>query len=406
MTTFAYRAYDAQGRRVEGRIDAGNGAEAADLLRQRGLLAYRTRPVSGSRFSLKDALKRSQVRSLRLAEYASFARQLSTVLQADVPLDQALRLVAAEAGKSPLGTFAEGLATSVTAGRSLSSTIDEVAPDAPRFMSALIRAGEARGKLGPCLTDLAAILDRAIEVRGRLGGALVYPCILLFVSLLVVGIVVGVLVPTLMPIFKDSGAPPPYMLQLADALGQGLANYWPVILAGIAALAAAFAAAMRRPTVQSRVARAMLALPVAGPLVKKLNVAVIARTLGSLLRNGVPLVQALPLTASVASNREFRQALLQSAQTVKEGARVATAFKQSGVFPELALRFVAIGEEASRLDEMLIHLADVEDTQSRRMIETLFNLMTPALTLLIGGMVGGLILSVMQAVLSVNEIAL
>jgi general secretion pathway protein F len=163
---------------------------------------------------------------------------------------------------------------------------------------------------------------------------------------------------------------------------------------------------MRRPAVQSRVARTVLAMPVAGPLVKKLNVAVIARTLGSLLRNGVPLVQALPLAASVASNREFREALLQSAQTVKEGARVATAFKQSGVFPELALRFVAIGEEASRLDEMLIHLADVEDTQSRRMIETLFNLMTPALTLLIGGMVGGLILSVMQAVLSVNEIAL
>jgi general secretion pathway protein F len=149
-----------------------------------------------------------------------------------------------------------------------------------------------------------------------------------------------------------------------------------------------------------------LRLPVVGALMAKVNVAAMARSLGTLLRNGVPLIGALSLTASVVPTLKFRQALEGATQAVKEGSRLAAAMQRTEAYPELALRFVAIGEEASKLDDMLMHLAEITDGEIERQVETLLTLLTPTITLVLGGMVGGLILSVMQAILSVNAIAL
>jgi general secretion pathway protein F len=129
-----------------------------------------------------------------------------------------------------------------------------------------------------------------------------------------------------------------------------------------------------------------------------------ARTLGTLLRNGVPLVSALGLAASVMPNVHFTKALETTTEAVKEGKRLSQMLRQTQLFPDLALQFISVGEDSSKLDDMLLHLADIEDAQNKTQIETLLTLLTPMITLVVGAIVAGLILTVMQAVMSVNEI--
>jgi general secretion pathway protein F len=406
MPNFAYAAYTPAGEHVEGVVEADTAARAADLLHQRGILAYRTVEVSAQAGRTARSFHKRKPSVLSLQDFADFSRQLSTLLGAELPLDQCLKLVSSQAGRTRVGAFADRLATSVISGKSLSATIETEAPEAPSFMAPLIRAGEARGTLTPCLVDLARILERRVEIRSRLRSALVYPAILMVVALLTVVLVVSVLVPTLMPLFRDTGATPPLALELADGVSRFLTEQWHIALTGAAAFAGLAMWTWRRPAVRTLIDRGLARLPGLGVLLARSNVAMIARTLGTLLRNGVPLVSALALTTSVATNQRFGRALAATTEAVRGGSRLAAALEGTGVFPELAIRFVTIGEEASRLDDLLLHLADVADQENHRQIEAMLTLLTPLITLVVGVMIGGLILSVMQAVLSVNEVAL
>ncbi len=404
MHMFSFQAYNGAGERVDGKIEAASAAQAAELLHQKGLLAFGTAALGADEAGKVQSPKAQK--ALSLSDFATFSRQLATLLKAELPVDQCLRLIASQAPKARIGIFADRVATSVVAGRPLSEALLQVAPYAPGFIVPLIRAGEARGTLTPCLVDLARILERRVEVRSRVRGALVYPALLLVLAALTVILVVVVLVPTLMPLFKDSGAAAPVALQLADGFSHLMSENWPLVLVLSGAFSTLMALALRRPSVRSAIDDALLALPGIGDLVRRTNVATVARTLGSLLRNGVPLVGALALTQSVASSPRFQRALVNATEAVKEGNKLTASLKQHEAFPDAALRFVAIGEESSKLDEMLLHLADVADADNERQIDNLLTLLTPAITLFVGVFIGGLILSVMQAVLSVNDIAL
>lgn len=405
MPTYAYAAYDSAGAKIEGVIEAADSAAAIERLHQKGLIAFRTDEVKDGGAKSRTWFASPGNREPALGDLADFARQLATLLRAELPLDQCLRLVASQSATSLTGAFANRLADAVVAGRSLSATFEQEAPNAPSFIAPLLRAAEARGSLTPGLVDLARILERRVEARARVRSALVYPAVLLVVALLTVALVIGVLVPTLMPLFKDAGSVPPTGLWLASEVREFLIAQWPLALAAAALVILAAGWLVRRPRIRLASGRMMLRLPLIGPIVQQSNVAMMARTLGTLLHNGVPLVNALSLTATVVSSPQFRESITKSAEAVKEGSRLATALKQSPVYPDVAMRFITIGEEASKLDDMLLHLADLADTDSQRRIEGLLTLLSPVITLVVGIVIGGLILSVMQAVLSVNDIA-
>lgn len=406
MPTFAYAAYDAAGTMVEGVIDAADGAAAVELLHRRGLIAFRTDPVSADAPARRAWLPLRRRRPLTIAELADFARQLATLVKAELPLDQCLRLVASQATGSPVGAFAGRLADAIVAGHALSQTFEREAPEAPAFIGPLLRASEARGSLAPGLADLARILEHRVSARARVRSALVYPAILLLVALATVALVVAVLVPTLMPLFKDAGAAPPTGLWLANEVRELMLAHGLALGAGMIALLVATLWLVRKPALRTAFASALLRLPIVGVVIGQGNVAMMARTLGTLLRSGVPLTNALGLTAGVVSSPPFRLSLERATQAVKEGSRLADALARAGVYPDVALRFVTIGEEASKLDDMLLHLADVADSDVARRIDGLLTVLSPAITLLVGVVIGGLILSVMQAILGINDIAL
>jgi general secretion pathway protein F len=406
MPKFRYAAFTPAGLIERGEIDCSTRADSLTILSARGLVPFETAEADGPVNTGRRTSILGRSGGSRLKIYADLTRELSTLLTADIPLDASLRLLVQQRANKRLGTLAERLLAAITAGQSLSGAIANADPEAPAVLSSLLRAGEARGGLAPTLADLAAFFENRIETQGKIRSALTYPIILCITALGAIAIIVGALVPAVMPIFADSGMPPPLVLSLANQLGQTIAQQGYLIAIGILAIAMSVSLLVRLAAVRTAMDRLSLALPGIGPLIRQSSTALFARTLGTLLRNGVSLLPALEIAASVVPSFTLRGAVKQAAERVKEGRRLADALAQTAWFSDFALRFVAVGEEASKLDGMLLHLADLSAKETQRTIDRAMTLLSPLLTIGIGALIGGLFVFIVQALLSFNALVL
>jgi general secretion pathway protein F len=405
MARFQYAAYDAAGRIKRGEVESGSRADALSALEARGLVPFETSDVtrrSGRRPLVH--MRRSNRLGLKLC--ANLTRELAVLLSADVPLDASLRLLAHKTQDRQLAVLAEGLLGGVNAGQPLSAVLANPELEAPPVLVNLLRAGEARGNLAPTLADLAAFFESRMDTQARVRSALVYPAVLCVTALGAIGIIITVLVPALLPLFADSGASPPLILRLGHAVGRGIGAYGYLLAAGLIAAILGLRSFLHRPAIRRRLDEGALRLPGVRTLIMRASTALFARTLGTLLRNGVSLLPALGIAAAVVPNGVIAAAVNHAAERVKEGHRLADALAETGRFSDFALRFVAIGEEASRLDRMLLHLADLSDKEAQRSIDRAMTLISPLLTIVIGGLIGSLFVSVVQALLNVNQLAL
>ncbi len=407
MPRFRYSAYTPAGVVEHGEIDCSNRADALSLLSARGLVPFESAEADGRPAGRNRVpLFRRRPGRLPLQVYADLTRELSVLLAADIPLDASLRLLTRQTANRRLGRLSERLLTAVTAGQALSAAISAIEPEAPPVLTSLLRAGEARGGLAPALADLAVFFESRIEMQGKIRSALTYPAILCITAVGAIAIIIGVLVPAVMPIFTDNGAPPPLVLRLAHQVGQAVMQQEHLIAGGAIAVALLGSVLMRRRAFRTALDRLVLAVPGIGALVQQGSTALFARTLGTLLRNGVSLLPALEIAASVVPSPMVRAAVVEAAERVKEGRRLADALGRTGRFSEFALRFIAVGEEASRLDSMLLHLADLSAKETQRSIDRAMTLVSPILTIGIGAAIGGLFVSIVRALLSVNELVL
>jgi general secretion pathway protein F len=323
-----------------------------------------------------------------------------------LPLDDALKLLAAQSQQSDVKDMTGRVLQGVIAGRSLSEALREHAPEAPNYLSSLIKAGEARGALAATLTELAKFIQIRVDTQTKLRAALTYPVILAVTAVIAITVILTVLVPALLPLFSQAGAEPPTGLRIAHAFSVWLTSNWIVLLLCLCALAIGGKLLVRFQAVKAFGDRAILALPLIGPLSAKTSVAVLARTLGTLLRNGVALIPALQIAATAVPNRSIAAAVLSAAADVNEGKRLAKALERTGQIQPLALRFIAIGEETSKLDDMLLHLAEIFEAETQQQTDQLMVMMVPVMTIVIGISVGGLIMTVMDAILAANDMAL
>jgi general secretion pathway protein F len=406
MPRFRYSAFTPAGLVERGEIDCLTRADSLSILSARGLVPFESAETEGPSIPRQRTSTLGRSGRSRLKIYADLTRELSVLLAADIPLDASLRLLVQQTANRRLKALAERLLAAVTAGQSLSGAIANTDPQAPPVLASLLRAGEARGGLAPTLADLAAFFENRIEMQGKLRSALTYPVILCITALGAIAIIIGALVPAVMPIFTDSGTPPPLVLSLANQLGQTITQQGYLIVIGIIAVALSIGALLRLPSVRAAIDRGALALPGIGPLIRQGSTALFARTLGTLLRNGVSLLPALEIAASVVPGPTIRAAIMQAAERVKEGRRLADALAQTGRFSDFALRFVAVGEEASKLDGMLLHLADLSARETQRSIDRAMTLVSPLLTIGIGALIGGLFVYIVQALLSFNALVL
>jgi general secretion pathway protein F len=270
---------------------------------------------------------------------------------------------------------------------------------------AIVRAGEMSGSLAVVLRDLCATIDRQVEVSGRVAGAAIYPAILLTMALFALGLIFFVMAPALVPLFEGQAANTPLILTVAMAATDFIRSYGLQVAILFVLLIAAFIGIARTEAFKERRDRAILWAPLFGRMVREAEAARFARISAILLKSGVPLTQALSITADALQNRSCRQSLRAALEALKKGAKPAEALTAFVALPSASRSLIAIGEETNRLPEMLSHVAEMNEKALERRIDRLMTLLTPALTVGIGLVVGGLILSVRNAILSANDLA-
>jgi general secretion pathway protein F len=403
---YRYVAYTRAGALSEGRLQATSLDDAVEMLWERGLTPLETKedgPPTSDRLS-RPQLLTSRKPSPR--DVASFTREFATLAQSDIPLDDALRILSEQLGTTRMRPVIASLLESVLDGAHLSDAMarhPEVFQD--EYVN-MVRAGEASGDMARVFGELADLLERRMDLAGRVSSALVYPSVLILAALGSIIIIVGVLVPNLAPIFTESGKPMP----LAVALIVQMRESWPLLVAAGAVMAIGglgiAATILRSDHMRRATDRILLSLPVAGALSTAQNCARFTRTLGALLRTGVPMLPALASARSAVRNRHIGSSLDASIEAVRDGRSLGRALSGRPGIPQVALRMITVGEETGKLSEMLLRAAMVLEQQSQRRIERLMTLLTPALTVAIAGLVGTLILTIMSAILSVNELAL
>jgi general secretion pathway protein F len=403
MPTFRYRAYGARGEFREGSIDAVTQDAADEMLWAQGLTPFQMRVADRSAKPWWQRELLSGQRSLP-AELASFTREFATLSIAEIPLDDSLRILSEQATSPRTRTLAASLLSDVLNG----STLSDAMRRQPRTFSAdyvaVVRAGEIGGTVGQVLEELADLLERRLEIRGKVQSALVYPMILLVLSILSLAVIIGVLVPSIAPIFADGTKPMPAFIRFLMLVQSSWLEILTGLVVTVAVIIVAITTALKRPNARLAFDRWKVTVPVLGAFIRQQETARFARTLSTLLKAGVPLLQASTSARTVVTNGHMGAGLDAAIDAIREGVALHRALEAATALPPMALRMISVGEEARKLDRMLLRVAMTLEQQTQHSIDRFMAALTPMLTIIIASLVGGLIMTVMGAISNISEL--
>jgi len=402
MTLFRYRAITGAGEPLRGQMEAASVEEVISHLQDQGHTPLEAQPADATEggAGVATLFTRGPFSGDQLAR---FTHQLATLLGAGQPLDRALGILLDLPESERARRLIERVRERVRGGDTLSSALDEEHGVFPRLYVSLVRAGEAGGSLEETLRRLADYLERTQQLRGSIINALIYPAFLLVGVLGSLVLLLAYVVPQFVPIFQDMQVPIPWITRAVLLLGNTLQAWWWLIALLLIGGAVAWRARLRDPQARLAWHARLLHLRWIGPLLLKVETARIARTLGTLLKNGVPLLSALAIARQVTGNRALDAALASAHEQVKGGSGLSLALAQSALFPRLALQMVQVGEEAGQLDAMLLKVADTFEIESRRAIDRLLAALVPALTIVMTVLVAIIMAAILLPLLSLTS---
>jgi general secretion pathway protein F len=405
MPNFRYKAVGVSGRIESGSIEALNRFAAIADLQAKGFLPIETdeAPAAGR---LRSGVRKRLPATVPARQLGRALEELAVLLQAGLTLDRALELLAAETASSRLKPTLDGVLASVRRGATLAEATAAYPGVFSPSISTLIEAGEAGGSLETSLVRAADMLLRGAALREMLTGALIYPMMLLVVAGLSLTVILTVVIPEFKPLFEDAGANLPLPTQIVMAVGDFVSAYWlAMLVVGIVAVVMA-RRALRNPAYRIRLDLWQLRLPLVGILITKIEIARFARTLGTLVDNGIPLPLALGITHRGFRNLAWSQAIERVGTSLKEGEGLAGPLEQTGLFPQIALHLIKVGEETARLGDMLARLAGILEQDVERLIQRALAILVPVITIGLGVLIAGIIASILVAVLSLNDLAI
>jgi general secretion pathway protein F len=339
-------------------------------------------------------------------DIAVFTREIATLLSAGLPLDRSLGIMISMSHNPQVLQLLTQVREDVRGGAALSVAMEAQSGVFSRFYLNMIRAGEAGGALDEVLQRLSEFMERSKVLRETVKSALIYPAILVCVAVLSVAILLVWVVPQFTQMFEESGKALPLSTQMVIAAGGLVQHYWWALILGAIGIYSWFLRQLKQPKARYQWDKRFLALPLVGDLVTKLEVARFARTLGTLIGNGVALLTAVSITKETLTNAVMAEGLGTVAAQLKEGQGLSKPLMQTGLFPKLAVHMVMVGEETGKLQEMLLRTADVYDREVQNAVKRMMALMEPLLILGLGLVIGGIIMSILVAILSVNDLAM
>lgn len=411
MPMFSYKAVNKQGITEEGVRQAIDEQTLITLLQTEGYIPIRVSPAKASSF-MGLGLRANKAK-LAPKDLTLFTSELAVLLESGLPLDKSLRVL------MDLTEDNEGLTKLITrvlekvkSGATLADSLErrksgdrKRAGIFSKFYLNMIRAGEAGGSLGEVLARLAEYLERSQELKDTVRTALIYPAILLVMSLASLFIMLTFVVPQFTEMFESAGKELPVSTQIVVGLAEWLQSYWWVLL-GIALGVSSYinyqlADPARKKVWDGR----FLRMPLVGTIVLNKETANITRTLGTLLGNGVSIIASLVIVRETLDNLVLAEAIQDTEEQLKQGKNMSDALLEQGLLPKMALQMIKMGEETGRLEEMLLRVATIYDKQLRVSIARMLALLEPALIITLGLMIAGIIVSILLAILSVNDLA-
>lgn len=400
--SFRYRAYTANGRMVSDEIAAADEAEAIRSLMRDGLTPFEIVPAKGGR-----AAKASGERGKRLPSktLAGFSRNLATMSAGGLPIDEALQLIANDPSDKVVAAFAEGVRDSVMSGKTLADALAEQPRVPPDYVIGLVRAGEAGGSLAPVLERISTSIENQIRLGNSLRSALIYPAILFATAFASVILILLVVAPALKPVLTASGDNTPASARALIGASDFLQQYWLVGSLGILLFVLLLMMWARSRPGQRFLSALSLRLPVIGGVLLEVETARFLSSLSALLENGLTMVPALAIAKEGSGNPLVQDAATDIAEDVRQGSSLSNAIIEDGFFPAAAAHMAAVGERAGSLPRMLAQSAQIFEDRSARQISRITTIAGPALTLVLGLVIGGVVLTLLGAIMSVNDLA-
>ena len=411
MPLYRYRAVSPTGEVAVGELDAANEGEIVGRLRDQGLLPTQIAHAAGgaaAAAALPGAARgrRSlfEPKTVTRDQLLALTRELATLLQAGLPLDRALEILIGLAPTPAVAALLQGLRDDVRGGKALSQALDARREVFSRFYVNIVRAGEAGGALGVVLQRLSDTMERNKELRESVKAALIYPAILIGVAVVSVALLLVWVVPQFETTFAQAGRALPLPTLVVVTVGKFLRGWWWAVAGGAFLAFAWFRRRGSDPAVRLARDRRLLALPLAGDLVAKVETARFARTLATLLGNGVTLLSGLSIVRETMGNVVMASALDGVVARLREGKGFGRPLAETGVYPRLASQMVLVGEESGRLEEMLGRIADVYDREVQMAIKRFLAVLEPALILGLAVLIGGIVFSILLGVMGMSEL--
>lgn len=400
MPNFSYRALTLSGERVSGELEAADMQTAIARLQDSGLIPIDAAPARAERRMAVPTATRA------VRHVTQLTRELATLLGAGQTVEGALALAREEVPDKGLSAALEDILLKVRSGTSLSDALAEAPRYFPPLYVSLVRAGEASGHLGPSLAELATMRERTEALRSKLNSALIYPVVLLLTALGAVTVLLTVVVPRMEPMFANAGAALPTSTRIVVAAADLVREQGLLLLAVLAAVLFLGERLLRRPGPRRTFDRWVLRLPLIGPLLRDRMTAQLCRGLATCLGGGLDLPQALGVSRDILGNLHARAVMDDVITRVRTGRTVADSLAQGAILTPLAVKMLRVGEESGRLQPVAAHLATTFEERVATRLQRLVAIIEPATVIVLGFVVGGIVMSILTAVLSVNELAL
>jgi general secretion pathway protein F len=394
MDSFRYQALDMAGRSVSGVVQADTPRDARAQLRARGLLPS----------FLQENAPRPWARGISAAQLSLLTRQMATLLDSGLTLEQALAALIEAAEAPATRQLLAGVKAEVMAGASLAVALGSYAGSFPEFYRALVQGGEDSGALPTVLAHLADYLDARQALRQKTSLALLYPVLVGVVALAIVTGLLVYVVPQVVQVFQQSRQALPWLTRALIALSDFLRAAWPYLLLIVVLLTTTAHLAMRRPRYRRRWHAFLLALPWLGPLVRGADTSRFASTLAILVAGGVPLLGALASAARAMGNAVMREAVERAIGRVREGVSLSRALGETRAFPPLLVHLVASGELSGKLEQMLGRAAHLETRSLERRLAVFLTLLEPVMILLMGAVVLLIVLAILLPIIEINQL--
>lgn len=397
MATYQYIAKDITGHSITGVLDGASDAEVAEVLHKKDLIVVSIQPLKKKALKAKD-------KKIKLDDLVIFSRQLATMIDAGIPLVQALGILGEQIENPSLKNVVIKVRQDIEAGMSFCDALAKHPAIFSELFINMTRAGEASGMLDEVLDRLASYLEKSAALNRKVKSSLVYPAVVISMSIIITAILLLKVVPTFKGIFDLLGGQLPLPTRILIGISDLLRQYFLFVLGVLMLLGFVFQRYINTPKGRYNFDKTKLQTPVLGPLFVKVSVAKFSRTFSTLVKSGVSVLNALDIVAKTSGNKVIEEAVINCRTSVREGEPISKPLSKSGVFPPMVCRMIGVGEQTGQLEKMLTKIADFYDEQVDAAVAGLTSMIEPLVIAFLGIIIGGIVISLFMPIFKITQL--